>query len=311
MTRQATDNLYIDLEYFTPEEYYTYEANASAALSTQATFVCNAEAGAVKDFTVALSATATQTTENTRIVNFVAPLGTAFNSTMTVEALRITDVTLISAFTQTANVQRNRAVDLALSTIANLNAQAARTRDVTIGLTASATLSVELTQLVLVDFSATLTTTVSLTAQGKGFVVSSPVVFRGVGRPEINYTVTKFGAGSLFLNGTNSYLYAADKDTRFDIPSSSGGALAGQFTIEAWIYPTSSKTAFIVGQWQGNSSSTQGWKLEQVGSGVFLTVRTDSSTTQSIGTAAVDALNFDEWNHVAVCLLYTSDAADE
>ena len=42
MSRQATDNLYIDLEYFTPEEYYTYEAVAESALSSTATISCDA-----------------------------------------------------------------------------------------------------------------------------------------------------------------------------------------------------------------------------------------------------------------------------
>jgi len=37
MTRQVTDQLYIDLEYFTPEEYYVYIAEASASLSAEFT----------------------------------------------------------------------------------------------------------------------------------------------------------------------------------------------------------------------------------------------------------------------------------
>jgi hypothetical protein len=37
MTRQVTDQLYIDLEYFTPEEYYTYIAEASASISAEFT----------------------------------------------------------------------------------------------------------------------------------------------------------------------------------------------------------------------------------------------------------------------------------
>jgi hypothetical protein len=30
MSRQSTDNLYIELDYFTPKEYYTYDANYDA-----------------------------------------------------------------------------------------------------------------------------------------------------------------------------------------------------------------------------------------------------------------------------------------
>jgi hypothetical protein len=40
MTRQATDNLYIELDYFTPEEYYVYEAVAESALIVESTLTC-------------------------------------------------------------------------------------------------------------------------------------------------------------------------------------------------------------------------------------------------------------------------------
>jgi hypothetical protein len=300
MTREVTDNLYIELGYFTPEEYYTYEANAVADFSTAATFTCIAEAGAVKDFSVAITATATQTTVNTRVINFVAPLGTAFNSTMTVDALRITEVTLISNAYMTTDFVVNRSATITLANIANVNAQAQRTANFDCGMDVSATLTAELTQVNYVDFSATLNASASATIVGKSFVTASPVIFKGVGKPEINYTTTKFGAGSLYLNGS-SYLYAPDKNTRFDIPSSASVNPAGQFTVEAWIYPTAvNRTALIVGQWQGNSSSTQGWKLEQFNSEVTFTVRTGSSTTQGIGTGSSTPLNVDAWNHIAV-----------
>ena len=42
MTRQVTDNLYIELDYFTPEEYYNYEAVAESALAAESTFACDA-----------------------------------------------------------------------------------------------------------------------------------------------------------------------------------------------------------------------------------------------------------------------------
>lgn len=47
MSRQSTDNLYIELDYFTPEEYYTYEAIASSAESSE--FTASAIVGVVKE----------------------------------------------------------------------------------------------------------------------------------------------------------------------------------------------------------------------------------------------------------------------
>jgi hypothetical protein len=43
MTRQVTDNLYIELDYFTPEEYYIYEAVAASTQSTEFAVACDAE----------------------------------------------------------------------------------------------------------------------------------------------------------------------------------------------------------------------------------------------------------------------------
>ena len=40
MSRQVTDNLYIELDYFTPEEYYTYEAVAQSALTAESSLDC-------------------------------------------------------------------------------------------------------------------------------------------------------------------------------------------------------------------------------------------------------------------------------
>ena len=57
MTRQATDQLYIDLEYFTPEEYYVYIAEAQASANTVAGLGCDTEN--IRGFDAALSSTAT------------------------------------------------------------------------------------------------------------------------------------------------------------------------------------------------------------------------------------------------------------
>jgi hypothetical protein len=62
MSREASDNLYIDLGYFTPEEYYVYEAEADAVLSSSTTVTANVgflkQANAVLATNVTLSADA-------------------------------------------------------------------------------------------------------------------------------------------------------------------------------------------------------------------------------------------------------------
>lgn len=84
MTRQVTDQLYIDLEYFTPEDYLVYIAEAESAVTATASISCDAEkiaggvieessgnlelistvvavAGTIKDSQVTMSVTATIT----------------------------------------------------------------------------------------------------------------------------------------------------------------------------------------------------------------------------------------------------------
>lgn len=340
MTRQVTDNLYIDLGYFTPEEYYTYEANAVANISSQATFVCTADGGAVKDFDVAMSVSASQTTAAVKTVNAVVPFGSAFNSVMVIDALRITEVTLISQAFFVTDFNRNRAVDVTLSNIITQSLQAARTRSTASTLNAAVTQTAQpqTTKDFSASFSASFsqttgaTSTKPFTVQAntaftqttiggrlqtttlavnstftqaviyRTFVIGSPVTFRGVGRPIIDDNIKKFGAGSLFLNGS-SYLYSPDQATRFNIPDTDT-SVDGEFTIEVWFYPTQQPTSqeyFIVGQWQGNSSSTQSWKVElTAGLNVVWTMRIATSTVVTLSGSSNNCVTLNAWNHVAI-----------
>jgi hypothetical protein len=69
MTRQVTDNLYIDLEYFTPENYYVYEANAESDSSV--TFTCSANAGIIKSATASISTSATVSATGRLVTRFI------------------------------------------------------------------------------------------------------------------------------------------------------------------------------------------------------------------------------------------------
>ena len=76
MTRQVTDQLYIELDYFTPEEYYTYYTEAQAALASEATLTANA--GIVKVFSAALTSSATMSVTGSKLINFT--VGQLLNS---------------------------------------------------------------------------------------------------------------------------------------------------------------------------------------------------------------------------------------
>jgi hypothetical protein len=209
MTREVTDNLYIDLGYFTPEDYYVYEASAEANFASAATFTCSADAGAVKDFSVAITATATQTTVNTRVIDFVAPLGTAFSATMNVNALRITEVTLISNAYMTTDFVVNRSAAITLSNIANVNAQAGKVNS------ASSQLN-----------SAFRFDTSRWTGSGR------PRNLNIVGTDVFESTIKKFGTHSL-----------ADNRTATNTTSSSTRPSTSQdWAVEWWAYNTTATT---------------------------------------------------------------------
>ena len=127
MTRQVTDNLYIDLEYFTPEDYYVYEARAEANFASAATFTCTATSSATVSFEANLSSAASTTTVVTRIKSFVIDVGSLFTPSITAVATKNSTAVLDVVATLSSTVERNRSVDIALATQANLSAQAAKT----------------------------------------------------------------------------------------------------------------------------------------------------------------------------------------
>jgi hypothetical protein len=169
MTRQVTDNLYIDLEYFTPEEYYTYEAEATASASASAEL--SVDIGVIKqgvstqnsefsflgtishiegvDIVLSNFASFTLTPSVTREV------ATSIDSAFTAVAITVAgnlqnaSASFVSEFAQTTDIDHlvgassaqsssatlsvdavaNRSAAITLDTIGNLDAQAARTRD--------------------------------------------------------------------------------------------------------------------------------------------------------------------------------------
>jgi hypothetical protein len=137
MTRQVTDQLYIDLEYFTPEEYYTYIAEAQSAQA----------------------AAFTQTTAVGKLVSATADLASEF--TQTAQGFRTVEIVLSAfsdaALSSTANVTRSTAVSV--SSEFNLEASASGFENAEAALTSTATMSCAVTKIVsgLADISAEFT----------------------------------------------------------------------------------------------------------------------------------------------------------
>ena len=147
MTREVTDQLYIDLEYFTPEQYYVYIAEAQAAVEAQATLVGDGdilgapiEGAATLSAAFAVSSTAERTIEFNASITSEATssitIGKLFDLIITTESLfnsNITAVATLSFVVDTSSTfefvtinERNRAVDVILDSLANVDAMADR-----------------------------------------------------------------------------------------------------------------------------------------------------------------------------------------
>jgi hypothetical protein len=112
-----------------------------------------------------------------------------------------------------------------------------------------------------------------------------------VGNAQISTSVKQFGTGSMYFDGTGSWLSVPDRPL-FNLGT-------GDFTIEGWIYPTSSTTGTIVAK--RANTSTQGWLQLYYDSTnkIGLVVSFDGSTwgINSVGTINVP---LNSWTYFAL-----------
>ena len=120
-----------------------------------------------------------------------------------------------------------------------------------------------------------------------------------VGNAQISTSVKKFGTGSLAFDGTGDYLVVGNPSTR---PILDFGA--GDFTIEAWVYPNGTSPYLVIGSLD-NSSGVGCWWLVVNGTfGGGGTIQFAYNTTAGgSGTnilAGSGALSTSTWSHIAV-----------
>lgn len=92
MTRQVTDQLYIELDYFTPEDYYVYIAEAASAQSSS--FTQTAVIGKIVEASASLNSEASQTTVAGKILDASVSLSVTAN--MSTQAFRLRDIDLFA-----------------------------------------------------------------------------------------------------------------------------------------------------------------------------------------------------------------------
>ena len=119
MSRQATDQLYIELDYYYPEEYYVYTAEAVAAVSSSATMSCSAG----------------------KIVNAVVAQVTLFNVGVQAFVTTSASTDLSASYVMTVSADKVKTANITLQTIVTLSLQGVRTRTTSAALTTTASVS--------------------------------------------------------------------------------------------------------------------------------------------------------------------------
>jgi hypothetical protein len=103
------------------------------------------------------------------------------------------------------------------------------------------------------------------------------------------YSTSTYG-GSCWFDGSTSY---------FTVPSSTNYQFTGDFTMEAWVYPTTTGSNCYLGYWTFGTSTSCAFLFQSTSSG-FLTLNygIGSSNLTFTGTSAKVIPN--AWNHIAV-----------
>jgi hypothetical protein len=107
-------------------------------------------------------------------------------------------------------------------------------------------------------------------------------------------TFTPYGADwSNYFNGSSDYL---------TMPDNANYVISGDFTVEAWIYPTSfagTNGNIVLAQWPGGTASNQSFQFYVNSTGkVGLVYGIGATNAAVVGTSLSCTLN--TWNHIAV-----------
>lgn len=103
--------------------------------------------------------------------------------------------------------------------------------------------------------------------------------------------VSLTGIGSTYFDGTGDYL---------QVPDSDSWVFNGDYTVEAWVYPTVlNAESMIFSVWYGGTSAQTSFVLEYLSSGRLKSIFTvGSSQVPVTGTSRLVVIN--QWNHLAV-----------
>ena len=163
MTRQVTDQLYIEIDYFTPEEYFIYTAEAVCAQTATATMAVSGDK--IVEAQSTMSAAFTQTASITHIegVDLFAFSDAALSAE--VSRLRETNISVSSVFNAAIDISRIVQVNADESAVFSFTTTVVRSRDAESALSAAFSLSGDAIRIqsssASLDVSSSLSATIS------------------------------------------------------------------------------------------------------------------------------------------------------
>ena len=306
MSRQSTDNLYIELGYYNPEEYYTYEASAESALANEATM--SVTVGVIKNAGSAVNSEFTQTAQAVKLVEGNINLNCEFTQTATISHIEGSDMFAFTEAQIAVQVDRIRDTNIEVSDVFSIATDVVRYRDIASDSVSESTITIG-NQRILNFQSAVqgafsisadvirfrrspvaLSSTVSLqssltgTANARVGFARSPKTITVNGTVTRNTTIKKFGDSSAQFAATGvNYLTI----TPF---SDLNRGTTGDFTIEGWFYHTARGSFFEF----RNSQSDDGFYIYTSGTALILFHKGTSLLVVS------NVVPQNQWNHIAL-----------
>jgi hypothetical protein len=273
MTRQATDQLYIEVDYFTPEEYYVYTAEAESAITSQSTISCDA----------------------VKIVESISEFTAEFTQTATISHIEGADLFAFSEAELAAVAARIRFFNLEtlaafdIATDYGLIKQGASTEAADFALAITA----ELSRGFDIDMSAAFSLTADLSVirnlNGGTQPRRTAKTVTVVGNTFLDTAQSRFGGRSARFDGINDKLSVASNiDFAFGL---------GAWTIELWARLNNTNINQTLVDLRNSTSSQQA---------VFLRVNSENDVELTVnGTERIisnnpSALTKDVWYHIAV-----------
>jgi hypothetical protein len=118
------------------------------------------------------------------------------------------------------------------------------------------------------------------------------VVLETVGSATVNTSVKKYGNGSILLNGTTDYVTIPNNPVL--------NFASGDFTVEAWVYPTAATGEHGIVSLYGYSSNRRSWYIALDGTKLEIRFSSaGSSATATLLESSSGAVALNEWQHVA------------